>query len=183
VTDPVEAGLERLLPHDAPQLLVRFARFWLECRRGHAMPAFSDLDPTAMPWALPFIFVIDRRADGTPYYRLVGEEMTAHLGGRVVNKTASDVFEPAYAAILDRRWRRCFDDPAACYVWSSHERRDGLPLQARRLLLPVSVDGSTASRLVGITHIDRQTRHDDAIRERGAERELRWTAIADLASP
>jgi hypothetical protein len=176
----VDLSLQRLLPAEAPPLLLRFARFWLEQRRGRSMPVFADLDPTQMPWALALVFVVDRREDGTPFYRLVGGQMERWLGGNLVNKTAHDVFKPAYAELLDRRWRRCFDEPAVCYVHSRHARRDGLSLQARRILLPVGETDPATRRLIGVTAFDRRHGAAGALEEENDEILTRWTPLADL---
>lgn len=180
LASPIDECLRRLVPEDAPALLLRFARYWLERRRGRAMPDFADLDPTDLPWALPLIFVIARRADGVPYYRLVGEEMAQALGSSLVNKTAYDVFERGYAQTLDRRWRRCFDEPAACFVHSSHERRDGVPLQARRVLLPLGEDSGAATRLIGLSAFDQPDFQARPAGQIEAELPVRWTPIAEL---
>jgi hypothetical protein len=178
-TNAVEACLERLLPADATPLLQRFARLWLECRRGRLLPTFGDFDPIRMPWALSVVFVVDRRDDGKPFYRLVGETMARQLGGHLVNKTAFDVFQEPYATQLDRRWRRCLDEPAACYVHSRHLRQDGVPLQARRILLPVG-KGGPAERLIGVSAFDRHPAADMTGTGEDFEILTRWTPISEL---
>lgn len=148
--ETLERALRMLLPEAAPQLLRDFAALWLRRRGARPMPAMDDLDPLEMPWALDSIFVLRRRPDGRFAYHLVGEGVTARLGGSLKGKTAFDVFEPDYAAWTEARWRRAAAERQCCYVHTDHRTADGVPLHAERLMMPLAGPGDTVDDLVGV---------------------------------
>lgn len=166
-------------PPNAPVLLRRFADFWAAARGDRMVPNFADLDPVEMPWALPTIFVIERRADRSLTYRLVGEVMRDRLGGRLIGKTAKEVFEAAYARQVNARWNRVLDEPALCYVMSGHLTQTGRKLSARRFLAPARSTTGEIDRIVGVSAFDQA--HVDAGfgTDGGTEIDVRWSSLKD----
>lgn len=114
------------------------------------MPAFGDLDPVDMPWALHTIFVLRRREDGLFVYGLVGEGAATRLGGSLKGKTAFDVFDHDYATTTEARWQKAAADRACCYVHSEHRTTAGAPLNAQRLMLPLQAETDQVDALIGV---------------------------------
>src|SRR3546814_19869806 len=63
-------------------LLRRLGDYWLSLRAGRPMPSRRDIDPAAMPWALPYVYLVDCLTDAGPgadggrwryRYRVAGE--------------------------------------------------------------------------------------------------------------
>jgi hypothetical protein len=65
-------------PRD-PRIKALYA-YWDGLRRGRAMPARVDFDPTAIPALLPNIIMYDVTASGLYTIRLVGEEVVNFVG-------------------------------------------------------------------------------------------------------
>lgn len=174
-------ALGALLPSDAPDTMQRFARYWLDQRSGRAPPRFSDIDPTEIPWALPNIFVLQRRAsDGLFVYQLVGDLMAQMLGGGLKGKSALDVFEPSYGRWTQDRWDRVSAEQAACYLHTQHVTAENILRNAKRVLFPLIQEPDKEERLVGIAvfkTVDLTVAH--TMREQ-PEAEVIWTPIAEL---
>src|SRR3546814_4754311 len=47
-------------------LLRRLGDYWLSLRAGRPMPSRRDIDPAAMPWALPYVYLVDCLTDAGP---------------------------------------------------------------------------------------------------------------------
>lgn len=140
-----------MMPDSAPVLLRKFAAIWLEKRGSRSMPAFADLDPLDMPWALHTIFVLRRRDDGVFAYGLTGEGVATRLGGSLKGKTAFDVFDRDYATMTEARWQKAATERACCYIHSEHRTTSGVPLNAERLLLPLAGEADRVDALIGVS--------------------------------
>jgi hypothetical protein len=165
------------LPADVPILLGRFLEFWSAARRDRPVPDFVDLDPLGMPWALRTIFVVERHDDGRMTYRLVGTSMSDRLGGKLVGKTANDVFEADYADRVNARWNRVLDEPALCYAVTRHLTRAGRILQARRLLAPARTGSGRIDRVVGVSAFDQGHFEAGSGIDGGVEIDVRWLGL------
>jgi hypothetical protein len=166
------------LPRDAPELLRRFARFWEQARGERRVPNFVDLDPLDMPWALQTIFVVERGADARLTYRLVGGQMSDRLGGKLIGKTAEDVFEPDYAGFVNAGWNRVLDEPALCYAVTRHLTRSGRILQARRFLAPARSVTGEIDRVIGVSAFDQEHFETGSGIDGGTELDVRWRSLA-----
>lgn len=167
-------------PANAPSIVRKFAKLWIDARAGQMVPLFSDLDPVEMPWALETIFVVERRDDGILAYRLVGGVMSDRLGGKLVGKTAEDVFEREYAARVNARWNRVLDEPALCFAESRHLTRAGRILRAQRFLAPARSSGGAVDRVIGVSSFDTNHLETGSGIDGGTEMDVRWRAVRDI---
>jgi hypothetical protein len=174
-------GEEDFPPRDAPMLLRRFAGFWKEARGTRLVPDFVDLDPVDMPWALQSVFVVERRPDLSLAYRLVGGQMSDRLGGRLIGKTAEDVFETEYADHVNARWNRVLDEPTLCYAVTRHLTRAGHVLQARRFLAPARSTSGEIDRVIGVSAFDQEHFETGSGIDGGTEIDVRWWPLRDGA--
>ena len=168
-----------LLPPDAPDLLHRFARFWDQARGNFIVPNFEDLDPVDMPWALQTIFVVERLPNLNLTYRLVGGQMSDRLGGQLIGKTATEVFEPEYAGHVNARWLRVLDEPALCYAVTRHLTREGHILQARRFLAPARSASGEIDRVIGVSAFDQAHFETGSGIDGGTEIDVRWWPLTE----
>lgn len=176
-------ALRQLLPGDADELLIRFASYWLELRGTAIAPAYRDVDPVAMPWALSSIFVVERPEEGPFVYRLCGEEMHQRLGPNLRGKSAFDVFEKSYAEWTEARWRRAADKMQASYVDTTHETAGGRVIRGQRILFPALGDDGAANFLVGVTAFSAPAILPGLGPENKVLRNVRWTPLTDLPGP
>jgi hypothetical protein len=173
-------GIEgSFLPADAPNLLHRFARFWEQKRGDLIVPNFADLDPVDMPWALQSVFVVERLPNLNLAYRLVGGQMSDRLGGRLIGKTAAEVFETEYAGHVNTRWLRVLEEPALCYAVTRHLTREGQILQARRFLAPARSVSGEIDRVIGVSAFDQAHFEAGSGIDGGTEIDVRWWPLTE----
>lgn len=132
-------------------------------------PAKSDLDPIALARAglLPFVWLLERDADGTFFYRLVGEGIRRHFSGPIRGKHLHEVYDGECLALVDSRCRQVLDDRSIMFS-SGPVYRDGKPVYyARRLLLPVCDDAGEGRYLIGTVD---QTDVDEPLGVEGSPR-------------
>ncbi len=141
-------------------------RHWLQVRGGKAMPSRRAIDPTAIPSALPILYMYDYLGDSDRFFcRLAGEEIQAGSGVRGVKKHLDELFAPEIGAIIAARYRRVVDTPCMVYANGLMRTIVGMVMPIERLVLPLSDDGVTANGLIGATVYDRdQALHDLAAR-------------------
>jgi hypothetical protein len=186
VTDRPDHALEdapaclEFLPDDAPSIIRNFAKFWIDARGEQVVPLFSDLDPVEMPWALEAVFVVERRDDGVLAYRLVGELMSDRLGGKLIGKTAAEVFEREYAARVNARWNRVLDEPALCFAETRHLTRAGRVLRAQRFLAPARSSSGAIDRVIGVSSFDKDHLEIGSGIDDETEMDVRWLAARDI---
>lgn len=173
-------ALAMLLPDDADPLLLRFSTYWLNARGSKIVPAYRDLDPVQMPWALPFVFVLEREQEDMFRYRLVGEDMQTRLSSSMRGKTAFDIFEPSYAEWTEQRWKRAADELLASYVYTRHETADGRHIISQRILFPAVDQAGTTRFLIGVSSFDNMMTSPGLGVEDIEKRKVRWTKISDL---
>ncbi|WP_323796870.1 PAS domain-containing protein [Nisaea sp.] len=176
----LEKILSKIFPEPAPADLAKFAQYWIQQRQGRLMPRMRDIDPVDIPWALLRIFVLVRGRDGRFAYHLVGDAMDQMLGSRLKGKTAFDVFEPAYARHTDQRWEKAARDKLICYTVSTHLTAGNVPRTSCRIMLPLSDDGDSVDRLIGLAKFDLPTVKDPPEKRNWDDRIVHWTNVLSL---
>ena len=172
--------LASIFPEPAPAHLIAFARYWIQQRHGRRMPRMRDIDPVEIPWALSRIFVLSRNPGGRFAYHLVGDAMDQKLGSRLKGKTAFDIFEPGYAFHTNQRWEKAAREQLICYTISSHLTAGNVPRTSSRIMLPLSEDDESVSRLIGLAHFTLPTAMDPPERRNWDDRSVHWTSILSL---
>ena len=156
-----KGALAQFLGPSAPDIVARFVSVWLSKCPDHGLPSLKDLDPVEMPWALPHIFLLHRNDAGRFAYQLVGEVMAGRLGGSLKGKTADQVFEPDYAIQTEKRWEMSAEHRRVFFNQSYHHTASMWPVCATRVSMPLSTDGETVDRIVGVAHFMDLTTLDD----------------------
>ena len=142
------------------------------------MPAFEDIDPIDIPWALRNLYLLRALPGGDFVYRLAGEALTEQYGGTLKGKRISDLYVARSAQVIQERWQRVVAEPAGCYTDTDHPVDNDTFLAARRVTLPLGADGQAADHVIGIAVFDGIDRADDWKRERGALiRQVRWLQL------
>ena len=172
-----ERCLEAIFGRPAPDVLTRFAGFWLSKRKGRGMPSIGDMDPLEMPWALPHIFVMARNGEGRFAFQLVGDLTATRLGGLVKGKTADLVLEPAYAQTTEERWNTAAASHMIYFNNSYHHTANMWPVASVRITMPLSSDGLSVDRLIGVAHFTELTQVVD---RNAFSSFIRWTPVSDL---
>src|SRR5690606_7328274 len=124
-----------LLAADAPDDLRRLVAYWIARAAGRPMPAFADIDPVEIPWALSRVYVVRVVDGGADFvYRLAGEAINLRYPGSLAGRRITELMETRSAAAIVERWRRVIGGPAGCYVVSEHPTESGTRIRGRRVV-------------------------------------------------
>lgn len=171
-----------LLPADAPDEMKRFIAYWIERAGRRPMPAFEDVDPLDIPWALPSLFVVRVLDGGSDFtYRLVGETINERYGGSLAGRRISELLVTRAADQAVRRWRQLLETPAAYYIDCEHPTNDGPWIRARRVLLPLGPTGGRPDHILGLTCFQDIGFDGPLIADDMQVRDLRWVEMAETA--
>jgi len=141
-----------LLPASAPKDLHRFCAYWIGRAGARRMPAFEDIDPVDIPWALSRLYLVRAVDGGRDFvYRLAGEAINLRYAGSLTGRRIGDLFQPGSAETILERWRRVIDEPAAYYVDSEHPTSTGTRVRGRRVVLPLGPAEGPADHIFGMT--------------------------------
>ncbi len=126
-------------------------QYWDAVRGNRAMPSRQDIDPTAIPKLLPYIFMYDVVAEGGGYtIRLAGEELVRFVGPNPKGQPAGSTMTPRGAAMLIKvldavATERVPKFRAGKAYWQpNREYRD-----YEGCFLPLSSDGQTVDIIFG----------------------------------
>ncbi len=170
-------AIEDLLRHQDPDPFRRLLDYWLERRAGRLLPAYTDIDPVDIPWALSRVYIVQALADGDFVYRLAGEEIAQRYGRCLKGARIEDLFVGPAARAIRERWRQVVDGPAAYFSASEHPTK-GDVLVGRRLILPLSADGRTADHLIGLVDFENVDPTSDDLVDGASTVEVRWAVLA-----
>ncbi|MEQ8603671.1 MAG: PAS domain-containing protein [Marivibrio sp.] len=146
----------------------RFAAYWDGLRGVRWAPARKEVDPLAIPWALPHVFIGDYEADSGQFrYRVAGREIEAvferYRGSSSLKGAAlSDILPAEQAAVVARRWGPLATRGAIVYMRGWVYYSAGRAARGERILLPLSDDGTAVSGFLGYT-------------------QCRWSSMAEIA--
>lgn len=169
--------IDHLLGPDDPERMRDFVQYWMSRRGDNLMPAFSDVDPVDIPWALSQIYIVEARSDGDFIYRLAGEAIVQRYSRPLKGVRITDLFGAQTSVPILARWCRVIAGPAGYYSYSQHTSNRAISVRARRVLLPLGEDGQTADHLVGFTVFEDASRGDDLFADGIVTKDIRW---ADL---
>jgi hypothetical protein len=141
---------ERRLPAGDP-LLHDLLVYWESKLQGRAMPSRRDIDPAEILHLLPHVLLVDVVDGGARFrYRLMGTAVVSAFGsddtGKFVEPAIPEAQRPGPIEdyVLAARARR----PALIVTRYTTARRG--PTIAKRLLTPLSKDGTDVTMLAGV---------------------------------
>lgn len=125
---------------------------WSEARTDPPKaPAKSAIDPIALARAglLPFVWLLERDADETFFYRLIGEGLRRHFPGPIRGKRLHEVYHGDCLALVEGRSRQVLTDRAIMFSSGPVYRGGKSVYYARRILLPACDDAGEERYLIG----------------------------------
>lgn len=168
-----------LLPNDAPPDLRRMVGYWIGKAAGRDMPAFADIDPVEIPWALSRVYVVRVVDGGADFvYRLAGEAINLRYQGSLAGRRVADLMTAESAAAIVRRWRRVVEGPCAYYVDSEHPTASGTRIRGRRVVLPLAPPGGPPDHIIGMTIFEALNLSGTAAISGMQEIDVRWVDLA-----
>lgn len=123
---------------------------WEEMRRGHLVPARSDIDPRRIEALLPHAFVAERVAPGVTRLRIAGTLLSDLMGMDVRGMPLSCFIAPAQRDAFALAQVDLFDAPAALRIDLRLPAGPGRPERTGSLvMLPLRSDLGDVSRALG----------------------------------
>jgi hypothetical protein len=125
---------------------------WAEVRKGRLMPAWQDIDATAigkhlhLVWAWKYDF-----ARETFIGRLAGEEITTVLGREIRGRPLEECFPPSAAPVVLERYRSIMTVPQIMHSIGNVHMKTGRHGVGERIVLPLATDGKTGDGILGAT--------------------------------
>ncbi|RVU38711.1 PAS domain-containing protein [Hwanghaeella grinnelliae] len=150
-TQPV-SGAEKIATFLESRNVLRFFDYWRSKRTGRGLPSRRDIDPIEIPWALPWIFLMDYEVPETFRFRLAGQELVDVFGRRLKGSTLKDVLSDEVFPQVTERWLPLVNSRAAiCMKGMVYEVKGRLPI-GERIVLPLAdePDGPVTG-LAGVT--------------------------------
>lgn len=138
---------------DADALFTHVETCWRDAAAGRDMPRRSDISPSKLGRALPYVALIDV-LHGLPMdfrYRLIGQHLIVNTGQNLTGKRSLELPATTPAG------RPVYDTYVKCVQTAKPRRFDlevlnmnGTKRRMQGLILPLSDDGRTADALLGV---------------------------------
>ena len=157
ISDPVNAPVDQPPAGCHPKIL-RLFRYWQAMCGSREMPARADFDPLKIPDLLPYVFLIDVPADGTPLaYRLVGTAIVNLFGQEMTGQPVGAGTLPRYRAEVLQRYRRVIAARRPFFQYAQLRELANDFTHVERLILPLC-NGRRVDMLLGMTveRVDRR---------------------------
>lgn len=131
-------------------LLEAVLGYWQSLRGAREMPRRQDIDPVALPRpSLPHLFLM--RVDcHCLRYSLVGTAIELQFGMSIAGQVLHDVLFGSEEDSIFSQYQETVETHRPTYCQHDFIDTRRLPLQFRRLLLPLSADGATVTDLFGV---------------------------------
>jgi len=125
---------------------------WLEARKNRRMPAWKDIDATAIGKYLPQVWAwrFDQ-ARGIFIGRLAGEEITAVLGTEIRGRPLHQCFPADAAQVVHDRYKAVVDGPRIMRTIGHVQMVTGRHGVGERIVMPLSDDGTIGDGVLGVT--------------------------------
>jgi hypothetical protein len=141
--DPPERAADEFAAAFAGTVLAELYDYWRAKRGGRFAPSRADIDPVEIPRLLPHLMLVDVVDGGARFrYRLAGTEIESRFGCSMVGRYIDEMMRGRYSDYLHDLYRELLASRRPLYSESAYASDDSAPLQARRLMLPLSADGS-----------------------------------------
>lgn len=113
-------------------------RYWASVRGEQAVPSRSDVDPLGMVRLLPFIGLIERRAEGY-FWRLIGTAIVEHFGRDPTGTQYGAGFSPtAFVAATTATFDAALEQQVPFFDEFIYRSAKGFPHAVSRLVCPLT---------------------------------------------
>jgi hypothetical protein len=125
--------------------------YWQQKRGSCRMPRRTDIDPTEIPRRLPNLLISEYVAkDGVERwrYRLAGTAVAAAFGRNPTGHYVDELTRGDYRDFIERIHREVREEQRALYCASEYMGAHDLRMSAKRLLLPLTTDGTQVDQII-----------------------------------
>ncbi len=154
---PLEDQPGYVLPREpSEETICRLVRYWRSrCAEGR-LPARADIDPVALPYILPNIFLMDVRREEELHrrfrFRLFGTELARVHGRDLTGRTFHEALEPEPADGAVRHAMRVVEERIPLFVaGKTLYVRNKEWLNFENCMLPLQDEGGAVNMILGAT--------------------------------
>src|SRR5262249_45166210 len=132
-------------------LLRQLYDYWQSKRGGRAMPRRADINPAEIPKLLPHMMITEILEGGQRYrYRLSGTAVSEAFGRELTGRYVDEVMTGAYREFIEGLYRTIYQDRLCIFSASQYANGKQAGLTTKRLLAPLSDDGSTVNQVLAV---------------------------------
>ncbi|MBI1777641.1 MAG: PAS domain-containing protein [Proteobacteria bacterium] len=139
--------------HVKDERLRRLLAHWLQLRGDRAMPARQDLDPVAIYYALPFLWLYDFIPPEDFRCRLAGEQIIDLWGKNPKGRLLRDIFG-SHAEEVATRFLSAVRTRSVMHTDADVVTTDRVSVRGERIVLPLSSDTRNVDAILGATIYD-----------------------------
>jgi hypothetical protein len=154
--------------------LVQIALHWDAARGSKRLPAWQDIDPSAIRHHLPIVWAWRRDPKlGTLVGRLAGQGIVEAIGCQIRGRPIEDCFAPAAMPIIRERFDRMLSGPLFMHSAGPVYVTSGRYGVGERISMPLSdsgrgadgVFGATVYTFDGMAHVDQEVHIEPSTEE------------------
>ena len=127
--------------------------YWSRIRNGRAVPDQADIDPKVLKRLLPFVFLLDARADGTFVHRLAGTSLCERYGGELRGRNFLGHWDADSRARLTALLLQALAQKLPASLISVGATEDCRMLETETVLMPLTFGGETPRRFLGVAQV------------------------------
>lgn len=133
---------------------------WSSLKTGDSAPAFSDIDPRALKFALPDLFILERHAQAVFSFRLAGTRMCQRFGRELRDHDFVRLFPAAQHGALLVELGRALQTGEPVVLTARAATLNDDSTEAELVLLPLADASGNVVRILGALLPD----NDEAVR-------------------
>ena len=127
--------------------------YWSRLRQGRPTPDQADIDPKALKRVLPFVFLLDARADGSFVFRLAGTTLCERYGTELRGKNFMSQWDEESRARLGVLLRQSLVSTTPLCLTSVGATEDCRMIEIETVLMPISFGSGQAERFLGLAQV------------------------------
>ncbi|MDF1722273.1 MAG: PAS domain-containing protein [Minwuia sp.] len=132
-------------------ILLRLLRYWRRFADHGRLPSRTDIAPADMIPLLPWLLLVDVVGPDSYRYRLVGTGIVEHVGFDATGMDVGEAYPGADWSTPAKDYRYVMQErkPVLTITSALMAEDDPVPINYRRLLLPLARDGENVDMFLG----------------------------------
>lgn len=127
--------------------------YWSRIRRGRPVPDQADIDPRALKRLLPFVFLLDARADGSFIYRLAGTTLCERYGTELRGRNFLSHWDVESRGRLGVLLRQALVSYTPVCLTSIGATDDCRMVEIETVLMPITFSSDEPERFLAVAQV------------------------------
>lgn len=126
--------------------------YWSRIRAGQSVPDQADIDPKALKRLLPYVFLLDSRADGSFTYRLAGTALCERFGMELRDKNFLAHWDRDSRTLIATLLRQSLRTGTPLCLTSIGATEECRMIEIETVLMPIAFGGEEPERFLAVAH-------------------------------